>query len=780
MNEYSLYERTYRLHSSEKATVYEKKLLALIVYKNLFPQDYALIYEKKGLLYTVINQRRMFDDILTGNKKEELVSVEAKMREAREKILTLRRRYLDILEQNSVKTVSAGGKTYPLEQLASNDHLWNRFMKDDFETYHYVDDVNNEAGDSEYDFLFSDIEKDVNKEMDYEQSARNATSDYYKYYFRKPELEKEIREIEHTDLRVIFRKAGASATKPILREIYDSIYEKIDLEEIPQIDVIQTFIYNGYIGEDYYMYISQYYPGTLSPSDYKFVNDIRQGVEWSYDTRLNNVEAIVKKLRKEDIENKTVLNYDILDYLIKSKDTTYLPIYVETARKYPDFIVSYYHGAKKPYDDFFNRIFEGWNGCVNVIQTVESDVEREQLLLLFFKVLPIFIQLSTEEIGYLENQYEFICNHIEDLNIIDLKDYLKSMELVFNKLVASTEKTKDLYDFCLNYHFFRINASNMAVVLGDDYKTKSITALLALENEQAKDYMKKNLLDVIATIPDTSKLESKEALVFLLGTHEPSDEWMVKYLSNQYVDFDSIKGLDEKSVGLILIADKMLPAWHLVLDAFNIIGSLNNNLTRYLVKHASTLMKEKCLGDSTLMSKLHQQLFEGEIIPFNEFRQLMRSFIIPFSLDEIQNMPDERIAEVIKQKKIGESGPIFNYLNTDHSTEVADEYLILHFDSILNDESIDINKYMRNSMGIHILNSRLTLEQKKRFMDKYLVIDEAKEGAKELAFLVCFYQNKSGVRGADHELVLSALQLYQNDDSWEQKINLVTLVSTKK
>ncbi len=773
MNEYSLYERSYKLHSSEKATDYEKKLLAIIVYKNLFPQDFGLIYEKKGLLYSVINQRHKFDSILTHDIKEELVAVEGKIRDARGKIVSLRRNYLDILEQNNVKTVRTGEKNYTLEQVANNDQLWNKFVKNEFDSYYYVDEANDEAGESDYNYLFKDVEKDVNADMGYDQFARNASSEYYQNYMKKPELEKEIREIEHTDLRNVFRKAGAKATKPIIREIYDNIYEKTDLTEIPQIDVIQSFVYNGYIEEDYYLYISKFYPGTLSEDDYQFANDIIQGVERPYDTKLNNVEAIVKKLRKDDFENRYVLNFDILEYLMRTNDKTYLPIFIETVRKHPDFIVKYYQGVKSPNNAFFHDTIEGWIGCVQVIQNVESDIDREQLLVLFFMVAPTFVNLTQEEKEYLEGKYEFLCNNIDKLKIGNIKDYLHDHELKFKGLVAPNEKTRDLYNYCLTKKLFVINEENLKVILGEKFETGAIFSIMALENKPARDFLEKNLSAIISLIPDSSRSENKEAIVYLLKSQIPSDEWLVRYLSVQSVEFDEINDLDSHSVDLIIRADKLIPAWHLVQDAFKIIGKLNASLYAYLTKHASKLMKERCVGDQSLVQSIHQQLFAGDELPINEFKQLMRSFDYSFSLEELKSLSDERISEVIKQKKIAVSAPIFEYLNKEHSAEVADDYFILHFDSILDDDKIELSNYMRNSMGIHILNSKLTLEQKKRFMDEYLFFNEKMDDAQQLAALVCFYYNKCGVKEADHDIVVHALQLYHHEGSWEQKINLI-------
>ena len=251
------------------------------------------------------------------------------------------------------------------------------------------------------------------------------------------------------------------------------------------------------------------------------------------------------------------------------------------------------------------------------------------------------------------------------------------------------------------------------------------------------------------------------------------DEWLTQYLSQQLYDFDNVSNLDKRAVGLILAADKLAVAWHCVLGAYQVLGTLDDTLNDYLTRHAAVLSKERCTGDENLVTLMHKQLFTGEKQPINEFVKLLRSFDMPFTLEELGEMDDERIAEVVRQKKVNADPEIFKHLNLNCSNQVADDYLILHYDTLMDDETIEWDDYMRNSMGIRILNSKLTLEQKKRFLNECLFITKEGQDAWELAKLVCFYYNQCGVDGADKELVVDAMAIYQGVDSWEQKIILI-------
>ena len=157
----------------------------------------------------------------------------------------------------------------------------------------------------------------------------------------------------------------------------------------------------------------------------------------------------------------------------------------------------------------------------------------------------------------------------------------------------------------------------------------------------------------------------------------------------------------------------------------------------------------------------------------DEFKLLLSSFDIPITIEEIQEMTDERIAEAIRQKKIWANVEILGYLNENSTDLNADEYLIQHYDEFMKEDNLDLDSYMRNSMCIHVLESKLTLSQKKVFLDNYVVISMGETDSGKLAKLVCFYYNLCGVGDARKSLVIDALNTYQESGDWESIIILV-------
>ena len=778
VNEYTLFQKSLKTHLSSDDENYEQKLLAVIVYKNLFPQDFGRAYLKQGLFYAIFKNKSLFSEDETKELREKASASIQSMNEAREKIINIRKQYLEKLnEEVEVTSLIKDGYDYTLGQVASRDNLFDLFINDEFDRYTYTDHNREETGNMTYNFEFDEIEKKVTEDVDYYEAIDEHLQAYNRNNDERLKLEKEIKVIENTALREVLRKIGGEKARTVFYKIYVKEYPAKENE--PQtvneemVDTLLTMIYGGYITEDYYLYISKFYEGATSESDYQFTNAVQQGTERPYDQKINNVKSVIRKFRVEDFKNKSILNYDILNYLLDNKEEHFLTSFIETARKNPEFIVNYFQMSEKVNDQFFTRVFDGWDSCVNIIKGQEKNENTDALLKLFFREAPVSVKLSDEEIKYLEGKYDFLNSNITFYKLAKLKKFINKYNLCFETLVKPNKESQDLYDYCLTNKRFVISKKNLGVILGDRLIKKPMTAILELSNDKLKKYLLNNQKAIATWFETSCNEEGREALVYMIKEAVGDDEWLTQYIGQQLYDFDNVRDLDKRAVGLILSADKLTVAWHCVLGAYQVIGTLDNTLNEYLTRHAAALSKEKCVGDENQVTLMHQQLFTGEKQPMPEFVKLLRSFDMPFTLAELGEMDDERIAEVIRQKKVNSDPEIFKHLNLNSSDQVADDYLILHFDALMDDETIEWEEYMRNSMGIRVLNSKLTLEQKKRFLNECLFITKESQDAWELAKLVCFYYNLCGVDGADKELVINALTIYQSGDSWEQKISLI-------
>lgn len=777
VNEYSLFEKSLKTHLSDDVENYEQKLLAVIVYKNLYPQDFAKVYQKHGLLYKAFQEKKFFYEGSTKPLEEKAKAAKQSMDEARNNIVSTRKQYLLALNDGfTVTKLIKNGYDYTLEQVASRDNLFDLFTVDAFDRYKYIEDDGETIGESGYDFSFTDLEKAVSEDIEYSEAVSADQDKYLSSYEESIKYEKEIKVIENTALRELIKELGPDSTKNILKDIcnveYPIIKDEPRIEFTNMIDTLYSMLYGGYITEDYYLYISKFYEGATSENDYQFINAILQGAERPYNHKLNNPERVLGKLKVEDFKNKNILNYDIVNCLLDGQQEHFFSAFIDTARNNPDFIVSYYRMADPVKGKFFTKIFDGWDSCINIIRGQDKAENGEVLLKLFFRESPTNIKLTDEEIRYLNGKYEFVNLNIQKTDTKRLEGLINTFNLCFGNLVAPNNNSRELYWYCLRNKHFAINKNNIMVILGEDFPMKPMTAILGLEEIRLKKYLLKNSNTIVQYFEGECYEESRDAILYMIKENVADDEWLADYIRKQKYTFEKIEDLDSHAIDLILKADKMSVSWALILDIININGELTGSLNDFIKLHAESLSQSKCVGSDNLTNMLHAELFNDINQTFEEFARLLNSFEQNFSLKEIEELSDDRIAEIIRQRKIESSPEIFEHLNQNSEENVVDEYLKLHFNVLLDEEGIDWNECIRNSMGIHILESNLTLAQKKRFMDERLIIQDGSD-AEKLSHLVCFYYFEGGVQDADDELIIQALNTYQSSGSWELKIKLI-------
>lgn len=209
VNEYTLFQKSLKTHLSGDDENYEQKLLAVIVYKNLFPQDFAKAYLKKGLFYKIFKNKSLFSEDETKELREKANASILSMNEAREKIINIRKQYLEKLnDEVEVTSLIKDGYDYTLGQVASRDYLFGLFINDEFDRYTYTDHNREETGSMTYNFVFDEIEKKVTEDMCYYEAIDELSQAYNRSNDERLKLEKEIKVIENTALREVLRKIG--------------------------------------------------------------------------------------------------------------------------------------------------------------------------------------------------------------------------------------------------------------------------------------------------------------------------------------------------------------------------------------------------------------------------------------------------------------------------------------------------------------------------------------------------------------------------------------------
>ena len=296
-NEFAQY---YKLLSKKNEHLDKIKLLAMIVYKNYHPQDFAMLHRRQGKVYQCLGKKVDFIKLAlkeVEKKKAELADLKRRKEEnAHLQEIELRTLLLEKLRRQfpyNLTHISLGGERRTLSEIAADSKLFEELMgqtnvnyKQHDYYYDYSTDIDTDAPKKEinYDSRLEAIRTTPQQLIDKEQSLARQEMEIWSYTFQDLLSYLDLQECEE--------------------------YTKIGLSPI-----MDLFLRLGYLNEEYYDYISYFYEGMITLNDYDLLLSIKRKIVQPPATRIEKIENFYKELQPYMFKHKAILNNDLVDYI---------------------------------------------------------------------------------------------------------------------------------------------------------------------------------------------------------------------------------------------------------------------------------------------------------------------------------------------------------------------------------------------------------------------------------------------------------------------------------
>lgn len=340
-NEYHQYSM--RLNIDNEHPLNCAKMLAIITIKNYHPHDFSQLHRRDGKLYKALcdDTKRLYIQLAIDSVIKEREEFWKKRKDEFEKsrhasLAELRLVYLMriVSKINYVANCIVTDKKMNFIQVADSEEIFNNIIKNGTLNYRYY--IGGYEQDETYKFKFPDIEKEVNNEYTYEERRAALLNG-------SEEIAKELSNLELEKKRVSSMKVKELLLKfKIYRE---PVFRNIELSAMEE-----DFIRNGLIAEDYFDYISYFYPGMTTLADHQLCRDMRLDRKPSYDAHIDNVDTFMLELPKSTFQYESVLNITLVDYLaehfLSEKDYYDLLIDLLLSRHPSEFMVMYIEKGK--------------------------------------------------------------------------------------------------------------------------------------------------------------------------------------------------------------------------------------------------------------------------------------------------------------------------------------------------------------------------------------------------------------------------------------------------
>ena len=674
---------------SQKIEKYEPaKLLAMIIYKNYHPRDFAELHDCKGIVYNVLQLKETFftEKIMQIDKEQAKISEE---QELRRKNQHLKEKELRVIYLNEYRkklgvgliNIQVNGSEYSVQDIEADEKLFDSLISQNKITYtHWVNNPYNYYRDSTTIQLpLSSVEQAVDSRHTYKQRLQAIRTEY----------------VNEPKIKISFDKQREEIRSLTVSQLMASIdYHNIEgYEKLNVPPMIEYFLVSGYINEDYYDYISYFYGAMITPHDWNFVLDLKLKKEHNYDYPIDSVEATVGEIPNRVYRTLAILNVHILDYLAencevrtnRARISVLFKIVVE--KKKFDFLAAYYKIGKFR-DKVFEFFFSEHNDLFN-----EFSVNLD-LMCIWIKYAELE-QSTIESREWIADRFYFINDNVSEFGEQLINELIKKYNYQFKELVHGSS---EVLDCCVASNSYELHKENVCVIVDflkeqeDESTTSSSYSVVCSTNRQEFiDRIDENLEECLTEIfsEPSSKNETTSSILRIFNDENLSDDVKVRYLTGQSekVEVSDITKLEFKTMALTL--NIAAPNWKSIHDYISECGSVDSAVDEFVKVNIDYLTALPLPEDKPICQNLLSWLVNSNSISMSVYPKLVKKFgYWRYGDYTTLGMEEGRLALMIERGMLEYSHKTIANLSDNYSSALLSSYLVLYKKEFLEEPDV--------------------------------------------------------------------------------------------
>lgn len=684
-----------RLNSKLK----KDNLLAIIIYKNLCPKDFELIYEGKGPVHDTFAKEPEFKKKYKDELKQKIDEIETKIKKVKEERLNSVNELNSIVVSAAIKVVPAGryicnsnGNPISYSDLFSDDYV-HRILKG--EIYHresYYSGITRISKEKLFISLGDKFDYESRKtlvEQNSRVSLRKLTEDHDTYIKKLENLvKKTMREMCESDDTLL----------PTQTEDYNT-------------NLLNFLIKRGYIDESYYYYITDIKSdsdekGLLSQNDNAYLLSVK-GIGVSdndeMSRHIDDPKLLLQFLIPQDFVGDKILNFDLVHEIIQSKNDKTIDLLKHKLKSHSDYVLDFinrYAFLDTANDGFIPLVAQHYD---NLWADVENNslFSNEAKLNLFKKLMkyaPINDLEKQNEDGLLAEylRKSYYTNTFDGVQTNKARQIIENYNVRFLTLVEDRDKS-NLLDFVYKNDYYVHNSENIWTILKSysdinvhDYAHSIYTAIIAANIKPLISQINKDIDSFVSCciLADGNTSESTEGITMILNDSNISEESKKKLISHNSTVFEDIQSITSAEYKNALFeCNKVKPSlanigYYLT---YNTLKSLDEILVQYIntnVKEYIELLKRqdiiqedkriiKCLIASAGIDKdIWKTIFSEE-----KLSPCWSDDVLGLREEQVSYLADNKLLnfDVVLFKAIGAKfGNLFMHLLCKYSTEVVE------------------------------------------------------------------------------------------------------------
>lgn len=623
-NEYAIYVANLEVDGENLLDA--NKLLAILIYKNVYPRDFEKLHRGAGTLAKILNRQ---DELIGHGEtkyRAEITELEERLEDAERQVPSdlkeLRQIYAMALIEKlpaNVTSVSHDQRTWiPLSQLTSHDA--SEQLIEATALFH------RNGHNHRFQIDISKLQSEVDSQKSYQQRKEEVqckAADNKNNSLRKiRDIRSKIAALRTTKLNILLRLNADSV---------QSLFEDFEGNG----ELARFLVLEGHLDDTYYLYTSLFHSGRLSPNDNKFLIQIRAFITPEPGFLIDNPKEVIAAMRDEDFRQSYALNVKLIDSLLSNRSR-----YFDQTKNFFEFLSSefescggffdaYYtsgrevvgllSGLAKAWSSFVPTVIASPNNISHVTQLV-ANLPKDLLekLARDFDELPEFVSANLQEI--LVRSPELAPERLKCLDF-EVKD------------LASIKEHSEIVRAMFEEGFFELTIANLEYVyqaiLGESdlesLREMNFTTIREMNNTPLLKRIDRDfdlyLRDILLGLQENSR-EDVPAILAVIS-HETLDQDDLRaFLEQQTTLLPAIEDVPEKLHAMLFRLSMIEPTWVNCLafmdgegfEAESLVGYLDRGIVR------AAILEHPMPSDRDSLP-LRQLLLEADSLSDDSYRE---------------------------------------------------------------------------------------------------------------------------------------------------------------
>lgn len=631
-NEFVIYKDI--LRTTQELSLSDEQILAMIVFKNTYPSDFADIQSESGVIKEAFDDKRSF---ISERKQKIQAEIDCYS-------TTVERYQTDNMKSvREIKYAMFGELMgqFGIPKLLRDSSSWtdisaDKIMNDDFDLTQLLS--------KNYDQIYYEDRRG------YSTQTSTIKKEILESYI---ERWKELNQVRKSGMQEIQEKLQklrmqhhAISGYSIARLLENYLPEEVLSENVQRNKLLVFFLRRAYIDEKYANYINYFKGASITKDDMNFILSVKNREALAFDYQLTKTPMVIQRLQEYEFEEKAIYNFTLFEELISEGESVKLSAFINQLsdeRETSWHFIDEFFGCTKQRERFIQLLAEKWTGMwayISADATMTYNHKLEYLCeIMNVSTISVIEELNADgSMKAFFEQHEDILQKLESCENGKIISVIQCLDVQFTHLLIENI-AKNILDTVFDEGFFALNQEMIQTIVRyknssmvGDLTTRPYSTLINIKYLPLLQCVQDNIELYVNEIVLTNEAlkDSTEDIIDLLKRLDGMTELQVQIVRQEQFTLSNI----EDCAGDL--AQKNKEQWNAVWDELlmeNIIEPNWNNIIEYWKIYSLTdTLKEYISAKVDVLKKTDTTLVSDEFIKEfinSEFDEEVQRKLIP-------------------------------------------------------------------------------------------------------------------------------------------------------